>query len=95
MPIQKVEIEVDIPDGFEATGEVRPPGPGEWYLNGKLAVQGSVLSPCLILKKKPLEAWAVRYGNGKWSDLLFSENDADAVSWNDSTIVHFREVTED
>lgn len=29
---QKIEIEVDVPEGFEATGEHREPKDGDWYL---------------------------------------------------------------
>jgi hypothetical protein len=31
---QRIEIEVDVPDGFEATGDYRRPSLGEYYLGG-------------------------------------------------------------
>lgn len=34
MAKQKVEIEVDVPDGYELTGEYRRPNEGDVYLSG-------------------------------------------------------------
>lgn len=56
----KVEIDVEIPDGYEATGEYRAPKKGEWYLDecSRDAERASMIwdnrHRRLILRKKPL-----------------------------------------
>ena len=53
----KFEIDVEIPDGFEPTGEFRPVRPNDWFLNqyGRVAeAWGHGGYPHLILRKKPL-----------------------------------------
>lgn len=56
----KVEIDVEIPEGYEATGEYRAPKKGEWYLDqcSRDAERASMIwdnrHRRLILRKKPL-----------------------------------------
>ncbi len=52
----KFEIEADIPDGYEPTGEYRLPRMGEWCLDetAEQADSDWPLSPRLILREKPL-----------------------------------------
>ncbi len=64
----KVEIDVEIPDGYEATGWLRPPKAGEWYLDGKGEARAVAddwkYASCLILREKPLryEDFCIRDG---------------------------------
>lgn len=63
MAKQRIEIEVDIPEGYEATGEFRIPRTGEPVINGKgkLDHQGIYESTLIILRKKePLAIQACR-----------------------------------
>lgn len=53
---QKIEIEVDIPEGWEATGEYRRLNPGEHFASSKGIARG-YLDPhvghrCIIIRKK-------------------------------------------
>lgn len=53
----KFEIDVDIPDGYEPTGEYRKPREGEWFLGlDDLARQSRMdwVEARLILREKPL-----------------------------------------
>jgi len=55
MPKQKIEIEVDVPDGWEVTGEYRKPLDHEPYISkeGWLAERNiGVDGPRIILRKK-------------------------------------------
>ena len=51
----KIELEVSIPDGYEATGEYRYQCAGEWYLShGRpvaLEAQGNIERNSIILRK--------------------------------------------
>lgn len=48
MPKQKIEIEVDVPDGWEATGEYDPGLPRYLILRRKEPVRESRWSPALF-----------------------------------------------
>ena len=63
MPKQKIEIEVDVPDGWEATGEYRVPYIGDFYVhhtgsspiafqNVVIGPRNVVIGPRIILRKK-------------------------------------------
>jgi hypothetical protein len=67
---QKIEIEVDIPEGYEATGEYRRPECGECYLWDTGANIGKSCcdpeerdTPLVILRKKP---WRAARGDVYW-----------------------------
>ena len=77
MPKQQITIEVDIPDGYEATGEFRCPNVGEYWIYDHCLPAcglGFVLphSPRLILRKtwqwpEWLKApWIAMDKNGEW-----------------------------
>lgn len=75
MPKQQITIEVDIPDGYEATGEFRCPELGELYISRGQTHQAcfqNYASDHLILRKKwqwPdwLKApWIAMDSNGTW-----------------------------
>lgn len=53
MAKQKIEVEVDIPSGFEATGKYRKPTAGEWYLYAGRAdlATYTIGYPYLILRR--------------------------------------------
>lgn len=67
---ENVTITVEIPDGYEATGEYRPPEKGEWYLwhhrYAACRVSEYVPSCHVILRKKTLyyEDFQMRGGIG-------------------------------
>ena len=65
----KVEIELDIPDGYEATGEFRPWKEGEWFLNSdgnaEIGIFGSK-SARLILRKLRKKLWVPKVNEGVW-----------------------------
>lgn len=52
----RFEIEADIPDGYEPTGEYRLPLAGEFYLtsNGERKAPMDLSAPWLILRENPL-----------------------------------------
>lgn len=60
MSKQKVEVEVDVPDGFELTGEHRPCKEGDYFIDPgnpamrgpRLAVQSSAGYHHLIIRRK-------------------------------------------
>lgn len=75
MPKQQITIEVDIPDGYEATGEFRSPGLDEVYLQRgevKRSRFDHYASDFVIVRKKwqwPdwLKApWIAMDKNGEW-----------------------------
>lgn len=54
MSTKEIRLNVDIPDGFEATGEYRPPRKGEYYLNecgARFVEPRGYLFPAIILRK--------------------------------------------
>ncbi len=68
MPKQTLTIEVDVPDGWMATGEYRPPNKGEHYLQtGKSQAYFTPTVDFLILRKtwQP-PAWMVEHYRGCW-----------------------------
>ena len=91
----KVEVEVEIPEGFEATGEVRFPRTGDWYLEStgeaSLVLQegeGFPRNGCfLILRRKEARmegfrrdlAAGVRVGVGMGGQLMVNQGDRPAV----------------
>ena len=53
----KFEIDVEIPEGFEPTGEYRALGAGDWYIDpygGASQAQETNVRRYVILRKKPL-----------------------------------------
>lgn len=55
MTKQKIEVEVDFPDEYEATGEFRMPSDGEYYITREGCVMdrnAQVNGPQIILRKK-------------------------------------------
>ena len=68
MSRQRIEIEVDVPEGFGATGEFRPPQRGEWFIaiNGQLMeATESYVDPRIILRRvepKRESRWVNVYG---------------------------------
>lgn len=60
---QKVEIEVEVPDGYEATGKYREPCCGEFCLDcygeAEYIAHDGEKRQCIILRKKALtgQAW--------------------------------------
>lgn len=67
----KVEIEVDVPEGFELTGEIRPPMVGEWFLTNfeeARVCEADYAMRRLILRKvePPAPAW-------EWPEWLTAE----------------------
>jgi hypothetical protein len=52
----KFEIEADIPEGYEPTGEYRVPGLGEYYLfSDKAALSNLNLLSCAIILRKKIQ----------------------------------------
>lgn len=52
-----ITLDIDIPEGFEATGEYRPPNKGDWYINDydsfePILASGSHYANYIILRKK-------------------------------------------
>lgn len=62
----KFEIEADIPDGYEPTGEYRDPGHGEWFLTEGGAIGRGLNAgrARLILREKPLAYEDFKYRDG-------------------------------
>jgi len=56
MPKQKIEIEVEVPEGYELTGEYRVPEVGEQFINSlghaNLPETGDTVTRRFILRKK-------------------------------------------
>lgn len=77
MPKQKIEIEVELTDGFEVTGEYRAPLRGEWFIctGSFMALQcdddGYSLARVILRKSYVPPAWlkpgVTLYSNyGRW-----------------------------
>lgn len=64
----RFEIEADIPDGYEPTGEYRTPRAGEWHLHHTgSAIRttfGDGIFPLPILREKPLAYEDFKYRDG-------------------------------
>jgi hypothetical protein len=73
---QRVTLELDVPDGWEATGEWRPPEPAEPYLDpiGQVVKNpGRSIYRVLILRRKlpetvmvEMSRVAAEYAAGNW-----------------------------
>ena len=98
----KIELEVDIPDGWEATGEYRwaHKSLDEAYLSASngLQIRESTGYDVIILRRKRREWWVNVYDCGLVKPANCFNSKADAE--NDDTTykvdtVHVREVLED
>lgn len=84
MPKQKIEIEVELTDGFEVTGEYRAPLRGEWFIctGSFMALQcdddGYSLARVILRKSYVPPSWAVPgswlYKHGLDSDWSYSSD---------------------
>jgi hypothetical protein len=91
MPKQKITIEVDVPEGYEATGECRCPCIGEYYLSQDSAILAGFTFSAekhIILRKKYvwpewLKGWGfVRLKNRDVVELLIDPGILNCDGWD-------------
>ena len=87
----RFEIDVEIPEGFEPTGEYRPPRDGDWFLDeyGGVSHGDNPARFRLILRERPLayEDFEKRVGVGveRNGDIIL-----DPVRWIDANQARIR-----
>jgi hypothetical protein len=84
----KIEINVDIPTGYEATGEYKVPGADEYFLSlaGHVENGEGLATPRIILKKSIV--WVDACLPRDWGKAARFSND-DGATWHEGQVVGY------
>jgi len=95
---QKVEIEVDVPNGFKAVG-IRTPKKGDYFIDPILdkpvvghANYDWTHSACVILEEVPREFWINVCTKKRGGYVYMTEEAAKKNAGNYGVIIHVKEV---